>query len=165
MCNFRNGIDIGDIAVGITQRLQIDSSGVIPDGIFHFLQIMGIDKRRLDAILGQRVSQQVKASAVNRLLCDDVPTIGSQRLYGIGHRRSAGGQSQCSASAFQCSQPFFQHVLRGIGQAAVDIARIPQPKPVCRMLTVMEYIRRGLINRDSPGIGCRIGLFLSNVQL
>ena len=39
-----NGIDIGDIAVGVAQSFQIDGLGVELDGILHLSQIVCIDK-------------------------------------------------------------------------------------------------------------------------
>ena len=49
--NGRNGIDVRDVTVRVAQGLQIDTPGVFLNGVFHFLQIMGIHKSRGNAIL------------------------------------------------------------------------------------------------------------------
>ena len=48
-------------------------------------------------------------------------------------------------------------VLRGVGQAAVDVAGICQTKAVCCVLAVAEHLGSGLIDRHCKGIGCGIG--------
>ena len=60
-----NGVDVGDIAVGVAQRLQIDGLGVGLDGVLHFGQIVSVDKGGGHAELGQSVLQQVVAAAVD----------------------------------------------------------------------------------------------------
>ena len=152
MGNLRNGIDVGDVAVGVSQGFQIDG-----------LCILSVHKRRCNTVLRQRMFQQIVASAVDGLLGHDVSAVGCQRLHGIGDCRCAGGHGQRRAAAFQCGQPFFQHVLGGIGQAPVNVAGVFQAETVRRVLTVVKYIGSSLVNRHCPGICCRICLFLSNV--
>ena len=68
-------------------------------------------------------------------------------------------------AALQRRNALFQHILRGVGQSAVDIARICQTETCGGMGGVLKDVGRGLINRDSAGIGRGIGLFLPNMQL
>ena len=70
--NGGNGINVGDIAVGVAQGLQIDGLGVGLDGVLHLGQVMGVDKGGGDAKLGQGVLQQIVAAAVDGLLRHDV---------------------------------------------------------------------------------------------
>ena len=72
MGNLGDGVDVGDVAVGIAQGLQIDGLGVVLNGVLHFCQIMGVHESSGDAELGQGVGQQVVAAAVDGLLGDDV---------------------------------------------------------------------------------------------
>ena len=57
-----NDVDVGDIAVGVAQGLQIDSLGVGLDGILHLSQVMSVDEGGGNAELGQGVLQQVVAA-------------------------------------------------------------------------------------------------------
>ena len=63
--NGGNGINVGDIAVGVAQGLQIDGLGVGLDGVLHLGQIVSVDKGGGHAELGQGVLQQVVAAAVD----------------------------------------------------------------------------------------------------
>jgi cystathionine beta-lyase/cystathionine gamma-synthase len=77
----------------------------------------------------------------------------------------AGLAVASGAAAFQGSDALFQHVLRGVGQPAVNISRVRQAESVRRVLTVPENIACRLVNRYRAGVGCRIGLFLTYVKL
>ena len=160
-----NGIDIGDIAVGVAQSFQIDGLGVGLDGILHLSQIVCIDKGSGDTELGQGVLQQVVAAAVDGLLSHDVVTSLCQCFDGVGDGSGTGGGCQSSHAALQRSDALLEHVLRGVGQAAVDVAGICQTKAVCCVLAVAEHIGSGLVNGHCTGIGCGIGLLLANVKL
>ena len=60
--NFSDGVDVGNVGVGVAQRLQIDGLGVGLDGVLHFGQIVSVDKGGGHAELGQGVLQQVVAA-------------------------------------------------------------------------------------------------------
>ena len=161
MRDLRNGVDVGDIAVRIAQRLQENRSGVLLNGPLYFFQIMRVHKCGFDSVLRERVLQQIEGAAVDGLLGDDVAAVCRQRLDRIGDGCCAGCQRQTCAAPFQSRHSVFQHGLRGIGQPAVDVARVSQSEPVSRMLRVMEYIGGGRVDRYCSRVRCRICLFLS----
>jgi len=163
--NGGNGINVGDIAVGVAQCLQIDGLGVGLDGVLHLGQIVSVDKGGGHAELGQGVLQQVVAAAVDGLLCHDVVTGLCQRLDGVSDGGSAGSGGQSSHAALQSSDALLEHILRGVGQAAVDVACIGQTETVSGVLAVAEHIGSGLVDGHGAGIGCGIGLLLANVKL
>ena len=111
------------------------------------------------------MAKKVEASAVNSLLRDDVAAACGQGLDRIGNGRRAGSYCQGSGAAFKSSETLLEHLLGGIGQTAVDVAGIGESEAVRRVFAVVEHIGSGLVDRNGAGIGCRIGLFLSNVQL
>ena len=111
------------------------------------------------------MAKKVEASAVNSLLRDDVAAACGQGLDRIGNGRRAGSYCQGSAAALESREALLQHLLGGIGQTAVDIAGISETEAVSRVFAVVEHIGSGLVDRNGAGIGSRIGLFLSNVQL
>lgn len=39
-----DGVDVGDVGVGVTERLEIDDRGVVLDGALDLVQVMGIDE-------------------------------------------------------------------------------------------------------------------------
>ena len=126
---------------------------------------MRVHKGGLDAVLGQGVREQVVAAAVDGLLSDDMTTVRGEGFDRIGDRRRARSQRQRRAAALQSGDALLQHLLRGVGQSAVDIARVGKTEAVGGVLRITEYIGSGLIDGYRSRIGSGIGGFLSNVKL
>ena len=126
---------------------------------------MGIDKSGFHTKVRQGMSQQVVAATVDGLLCYDMTAICCQSLNRIGDGCSAGSNRESCRAPLQGCDALFEHILRRVGQAAIDVAGISQAKTVSRMLAVAEYIRSGLVNGYCPRIRCRVRLFLSYMQL
>ena len=126
---------------------------------------MGVDKGSSHAELGQGVGQQVEAAAVDGLLGHDVVARLGQGLDGVGNGRRAGGQGQSCHAALQRRDALFQHILGGVGQAAVDVAGIRQTEPGGGVGGVAEHIGSGLVDGHGPGIGGGVGLFLTDMEL
>ena len=159
------GVDVGDVTVGIAQGLNVDGAGLGADGALHFLQIVDVHEIGGNAEAGQGVGEQVVAAAVDGLLGDKVAAVLTQRFQHVGNGRRAGGQRQRRHAAFQSSHPFFQHVLRGVGETAVNVAGVRQPEAGGGVGTVMEHVRGGGVNGNGPGIGSGVGLLLTDVEL
>ena len=160
-----DGVQIGEVAVGVAQGLQVDRLGVGADGPLHLRQVVGVHKGGGDPEGGQGVGQQVIGAAVDGLLGHDVvPRLG-QGLDGIGDGGGAGGHRQGGASPLQGGHPPLQHLLGGVGEAAVDVARLLQGKAGGSVGGVREDVGGGLIDRDRPGAGGRVGVLLSGVEL
>ena len=118
-----------------------------------------------NAEAGQGVGEQVVAAAVDGLLGDKVAAVLTQRFQHVGNGRRAGGQRQRRHAAFQSSHPFFQHVLGGVGETAVNVAGVRQPEAGGGVGTVMEHVRGGGVNGNGPGVGSGVGLLLADVEL
>ena len=86
--NLRNRVNVRNVAVRIPQRLQVNRPGILPDRLFHFLQVVGVHKGGFNAVLRQRMRQQVEASAVDRFLCDDMAAVCGKGLDRIGNGSS-----------------------------------------------------------------------------
>ena len=160
-----DGINVGDVAVGVAQGLQIDGTGVVLNGVLHLGQVVGVYKGGGHAEVGQGVLQQVIAAAVDGLLGYDVTAVGGQGLDGIGDGGGTGGHGQSGHAALQSRNALFKHVLSGVGQAAIDVACVGQTEPGGGMGGVMEHIRGGLIDGDGAGVGGGVGLLLTDVEL
>ena len=39
-----DGVDVGDVGVGVAERLEIDDRGVVLDGALDLVQVVGIDE-------------------------------------------------------------------------------------------------------------------------
>ena len=160
-----DGVNVRDVAVGIAQRLQVNCLGVWPDCFLHLGQVVGVHKGGGDPELGQGVGQKVIAAAVNGLLgYDMLPRLG-QSLDGVSDGRRAGGQRQGRHAALQGRHALLQHVLGGIGETPVDIARVGESEPGRGLGAVAEHVGGGLIDGYRPGAGGGIGLLLTRVEL
>ncbi len=161
----RQRVDIRDVAVGVAQRLDIDGPGVWLDGRLDLLQIMDIHKSRRDAKAGKRMRQKVVAAAVDGLLGDNVPAVLRQGLNRIRDGRGARGQRQRGHAPFQRGDPLFQNILGGVGQPAVDVARVRQVKPGGGVRAVVEDVGGGGVDGHGPGVCGGVRRLLANVQL
>ena len=52
-----DSVDVGNIGVGVTERLEVNDRGVVLDGPLDLVQVVGIDEGSLDTKLGERVLQ------------------------------------------------------------------------------------------------------------
>ena len=101
----------------------------------------------------------------NLIDIEAVAAVCGERFDHIGDRRRAGGYREGRDAALQGCDALFQHLLRGVGQAAVDVARVPQAEAVGGVLGIVEHIGRGGVNRHGPGVGGGIGLLLADMKL
>ena len=165
VCDLRKRIDIRDVAVGVAEGLDEEGLCVRLDGGLHLGEVMDVHKGGVDAEGGQCVGQQIVAAAVDGLLGDDVFAFLGERFDGVSNRRRSGGNCQRGHAAFERSDSLLQDILRGVGQPAVNVARVGKPEPGCRMGGVVKYIRRRLVDGDSACVCCRIRLFLTDMKL
>ena len=160
-----DGVDVGDVGVGVAERLEIDDCGVVLDGTLNLVQVMGIDKRGLDAKLGERMLQQVVGATVDGLLSHHVVTGLGKCLQGIGDGSGTGGDGKTGHATLERGDTVLEDALGGVGQTAVDVTGVGKTKAVGGVLGVAEHIARGLVDRHGTGVGCGIGALLANVQL
>ena len=160
-----DGVDVGDVGVGVAERLEIDDRGAVLDGALDLFQVMGIDEGGLDTKLGERVLQQVVGTAVDGLLGHHVVTGLGKSLQGIGDGSSAGGDGKTCHATLEGDDTVLKDALGGVGQTAVDVTGVGKTKAVGGVLGVAEHIARGLVDRHGTGVGCRIGALLANVKL
>ena len=163
--NLGDGVDVGNVRVGVTQRLQIDGAGVLLDSAFDLGQVMGVDEGRFNAEGRQGVLQQIGGAAVDGLLGDDMAAVLGQRLDGVVDGSCTGGNGQGGNAALESGNALFKDIFGGVGQAAVDVAGIAQAETVSGVLGVVENVGSGLVDRHGAGIGDRVSLLLADVQL
>ena len=58
--NFSDGVDVGDVGVGVAQRLQIDGAGVLLNGTLDLSQVVGIDEGLLTPKAGRVCSSRLE---------------------------------------------------------------------------------------------------------
>ena len=160
-----DGVNVGNIGVGIAQGLQIDGLGVGLDSGFYLAKVVGVDESGGHAERRQGMGQQIVAAAVDGLLSHDVIACLGQGLNGVADGSRAGGGGQSCYAAFQCRDALFQHILCRVGEPTIDVASVRQTKPSGGVGGVSKDVGSGLVNGHRSGIGGGIGVFLTNVEL
>ena len=161
----REGVDIRDVAVGVAEGLDVDGSGIGLDGGLDLREIVDVDESGRDAEVREGMLEQVIAAAVDSLLGDEVAAILAKGFERVGDGGCAGGHSQGGDAAFERGDALFQHVLRGVGQSAVDVAGVGEAEAGGSVGAVMEDVGGGGVDRHRAGVGGGIGRFLPDVQL
>ncbi len=55
MCDGGNGVDVGDVGVGVAERLQIYRLGVVLNSRLHLIEMVGVDKKKCRCRIGGSV--------------------------------------------------------------------------------------------------------------
>ena len=158
-------VDVGDVAVRVAERLDVECLGVGTDRGFDLVQVVDVDERGLDAVERERVREQVRAAAVDGLLRDDVLPLRRERLDRVGDRRRAGGDRKSGDAALERRDARLEHALRGVGQPPVDVARVGEAEAVGGVLRAVEDVGRGGVDGHSPRVARGIGGLLPDVEL
>ena len=163
--NLRNGLDIRDVGVRVAEGLDQDELGVFLDGAFNFFEVAGVHEGSLNPERTERVFQEVVGTAVNGTLSHNMVTLAGESRDGVSEGCGTRSDGETGDTAFEGSDALFENVLRGVGEAAVDVAGILQVEAVRSVLGAVENVRGGLVNRYRARIGCGVRLFLANVEL
>ena len=163
--NLGNRFDVRDVGMRVAERLDEHELRVFLDGTFDFLQVAGVHERGINAERAERMLQEVVGTAVNRTLRHHVVTLAGESGDGIGKGCRTGCDCEGRDTAFEGGYAFFKDILRRVGETAINIAGIFQMEAVRGMLSAVENVRGGLVNRNRAGIGGGVGLFLANVEL
>ena len=135
------------------------------DGVLELLRVLGGDEGGGDAVARQGVAQQVEGAAVHVLGCDDVVAGLGDVAHRVFHGGRAGRDGQARGAAFEGRDAVFEHAPGGVGQTAVDVARVRQSEAGLGVVEVVEDVAGGLVDRHRAGVGGRVGLLPADVQL
>ncbi len=165
VCNLCDGLDIRNVCIGVCQCLDIDGTCILVDRCLNLFQVSGVHEFSRYAVIRKGVPQQVVGAAIDGCLSDNVLPCMSQCGDCIGNSCCTGSNGQSTDAALKGIDSLLENALCGVRQSPVDVAGIAQCETICGMLCIVEHIRGCLINRNGSGIGSRICLLLSYVQL
>ena len=100
--------DVGNVELGIAERLGVDGAGLGVDGGAQAVEVVGIDKAHGDAEARQRVVEQVVGAAIERRGGDDLVAGRRQGGDGEGLCRLAGCRGQCRLHRLRAPPRAFQ---------------------------------------------------------
>ena len=152
--------DFGDRENGelrIRQRFRIVSAGAVVGRIAEIVGIDRVDEANFDALVLERVGEQVPGAAVEVGRADHVVAGARDVLDRKGRSRLTRGERERADAAFERRDALLQHVVGRIHDARVDVAELLEREQVGGVLGIAELVGRGLINRHSNGAGGRIG--------
>ncbi|MNL26364.1 hypothetical protein D3C87_1478850 [compost metagenome] len=148
---------IGDIAQRVADRFAEDGLGACIDQGGEGLGLARVGEAHLDADLWQGVGKQVVGAAIQLAGGDEIVARFGNRLDRVGDGRHARRHGQRGHAAFQRRDPFFQHVLRGVHDARVDVTCHLEVEQVGAMLGIVEGVGHRLVNGDGGCLGGRVG--------
>ncbi len=155
-----DGGDFGDGEHGelrVRQRLGIVGPRAVIGGAAEILGVGRIDEAHLDALVLQRVREQVPGAAVKVGGADDIVARPRQVLDGKRRRRLPGGERERAHAALDLGDALFEDVIGGVHDARVDVAQLLQREKVRGVLGVAELVRGRLINRHGDRVRGRVG--------
>ncbi len=118
--------------------------------------VVGIGPAHLDAVLRQRVREQVVRAPVQRRDRDDVVAGSRDVEHGVGHGGLSGGRRAGSEPALERRDALLEDVPRRVHDARVDVARHLEREQVGGVLGVVELVRRRLVDRHCACLRGRV---------
>ena len=150
-------LDVGDVELGIAQRLGVDGAGLVVDGGAQAVEVVGVDKLHLDAQPRQRVVEEIVGAAVERGGGDDLVAGRGQRGDGERLRRLARGRGQRRRAAFERRHALLKDVGGGVHDAGVDVAELLQREQAAGVVGVLEDVGGGLVDGHGARAGGGVG--------
>ncbi len=104
------------------------------------------------------MAELVDRTAVKPVCGDEIVAWAHDRVEDEKLGRMTGGDSQCRGAALKRCEALFQHRLRRVHDAGIDIAELLQAKECRRMVGVVEDETGRLVDRRRPCARRRIWL-------
>ena len=165
MGDVRNGFDIDEVGIRVAEGFDENQFGLGPDGLLEIRQVGRVHESGRHPVGDQCVLEQVIRAAIDGLgRYDMVPRAGDVQ-DGVCDGGRAGSDGQGAHASFQGGDPLLQDVLRGVRQAAVDIAGISEAETRGGVFGIMEDIGGSEVDGDGAGVGCRIRMLLTHMEL
>ena len=163
--DFGDCLEVRQVGVRVAEGLEVDELGVLLDGVLELLRVLGGNEGGGDAVTRQGVAQQVEGSTVDVLGGDDVVTGLGDITHSVFNGSGTGSDGQTSGTTFKGGDAVLEDTLGGVGQTAVDVARVSETEASLGVVEVVEDVAGGGVDRDCTGVGGRVGLLLAHMQL
>src|SRR5512135_3811909 len=156
----RQALDINYLERGVSGRLQVEQPAAARDLRLDSVEVRCIAKAGADIDLGQEFAEQLIGAPVSVFDRNDAVPGPQQAEESIADGCHAAGRAGSRFRALQNAHFFFQGCHRGIGVAAVDVARLLPERHLLPVIQVLVAERHALHNWH---LGCPLQqrLFLS----
>ncbi len=149
-----DGLEVGDIQLGVAHGLDVDGAGLGPQGGAEGLGLGRIHEGGGDARPRQGVAQQVVGAAVEVVPGHHMVAAAQQGGEGKRDGRLARGRGQGPDAALQLGHALLQHGRGGVHDPGVDVSRHFQVEEGRAVLRAVEHVAGGLV--DGYGAALRI---------
>ena len=150
------GADVDDVELRVADRLGEHETRLVVGEPGDGVGVVGIGPAHLDAVLRQRVREQVVRAAVQRRDRDDVVAGSRDVEHGVGHGGLARGRRAGGEPALERRDALLEDVPGRVHDARVDVARHLEREQVGGVLGVVELVRRRLVDRHCPRLRGRV---------
>jgi hypothetical protein len=151
--NFRQLLEIGDVAQRVADRFAVQGLGLLVDQLFEAGRIGVIGEAHFEPVLRQGMGEEVVGAAVQGRGRDDVVAGLADGQDGVGDCRLPGSDGQRADASFKGGNALLEDVLRRVHDPRVDVAGHLEIEKVGAMLRAVERIRGRLIDRHCDGLG------------
>ncbi len=146
-------LEVGHVQARVADRLEVDGLGPAVDGLLELGGLGAVDEPELDAVLGQRVLEEVVGAAVERGAGDDVVAGAGQVEDRQRFGRLARADAQRSDAALESGDALLEDVGGGVHDPGVDVAELLQAEEAGGVVGVVEDVAGGGVDRDRAGLG------------
>ena len=158
MGDLGNGRDIDESAAGIGRALDEDRLGFVVDLAFEGGKIERIDPAHMPVEALEGIAELVDRAAIepargNEIVAGPHDRVEDEELGGM-----ARGDGERRRSAFERGDALFEHGLRRVHDAGIDIAESLQAEERGGMVRVVEDEAGGLVDRRRTRAGRRVRL-------
>ncbi len=150
------GADVDDVELRVADGLGEHETRLVVREPGDGVGVVGIGPAHLDAVLRQRVREQVVRAPVQRRDRDDVVAGPRDVEHGVGHGGLSGGRRAGSEAALERRDALLEDVPRRVHDARVDVARHLEREQVGGVLGVVELVRRRLVDRHCACLRGRV---------
>ena len=149
VCNLGDGRDIEDVDLRVGDGLTVETDGVVLNCCLPGLRVIRVlDESAVDAKARQGDLEQGLSTAVEAWRNDEVVACTSQGEDSSGLSCLAGGEQYGSDAALEAGDALLDGIHSRVGQAGVNRACIREVEAVGSVLSGIEDVGGGVVNRQ-----------------
>ena len=149
--------EVDDVELRVADRLGEHEARLVVGQPRDRVRVVRVGEAHLDAVLRQRVREEVVGAAVERRDRDDVVAGAREVEHGVRHGRLARGRRAGREAALERRDALLEDVPGRVHDPRVDVARHLEREEIRGVLGVVELVRRRLVDRHGPRVRRRVG--------
>ena len=135
-----NGLKVGDVGIRVAEGLAVDHLRFWAKSGFEGLGVVEVHYCMGDSTLRKVVDYEIVGTAVKIVAGHNVVAGLKHVFKGIGYGCRSRGHCQSARASFENGHTLLEHLLGGVGKAAVDVAGLTECEAVGGMGRVAEHV-------------------------